>query len=210
MKKTVGKGIRLLGLIALLISMAAGLAVAETAAVSLPVRQSFTSNVSGADDTLAYVLTAITENAPMPDGSVNGKYAFTLSGSSSRTLRLSAQQQGYYEYTLRQVVSEEKQNYTYDTTAYRIGVSIRDSESADGLTSILVIEKTDGTKTDELRFANAYAKKSSEGGGVKTGDDGSLNTYLIIMGVSGGALILLLLIWTVANRKKKGVAGREK
>ncbi len=209
MKKTVGKGLRLLGLIALLISMTAGLAVAETAAVSLPVRQSFTSNVSGADDTFAYVLTAITENAPMPDGSVNGKYAFSLSGSSGRTLCLSTQQQGYYEYTLRQVVSEEKQNYTYDTTAYHIGVSIRGSEGADGLTSIVVIEKTDGTKTDELQFANAYAKKSSDGGSVKTGDDGSLNAYLIATGVSGGALILLLL-WAAANRKKKGVAGREK
>ena len=209
MNKTVGKGLRLLGLIALLISMTASLAVAESTTVSLPVRQSFTSNVSDADDTFSYVLTAITKNAPMPDGSVDGKYTFTLSGSVSQTLRLSAQQQGYYEYTLRQVVSEEKQSYTYDTTTYRIGVSIRDSESADGLTSILVIEKTDGTKTDELRFANAYAKKSSEGGGVKTGDDGSLNTYLITMAVSGGALILLLLL-AAANRKKKGVAGHEK
>ena len=209
MKKTVGKGLRLLGLIALLISMTASLAVAESTTVSLPVRQSFTSNVSDADDTFSYVLTAITKNAPMPDGSVDGKYTFTLSGSVSQTLRLSAQQQGYYEYTLRQVVSEEKQSYTYDTTTYRIGVSIRDGEGADGLTFIVVLEKNDGTKTDELRFANAYAKKSSEGGGVKTGDDGSLNTYLITMAVSGGALILLLLL-AAANRKKKGVAGHEK
>lgn len=135
----------------------AGARAADGIAVTIPVHQTF--GVTYGDSTVnregTYELSAVATDAPLPEGSRNGKYLFFIDGEDQEaSISLYFTETGYREYQLRQVTADAE-GYSYDPTVYTIRVSI--TRQPDGtLTSAIVGVKPSGEKTEEILFANSY------------------------------------------------------
>lgn len=194
-------------------------AFAGNAAAHLSVQQTFSTNLPGVDDTFHYILRADETDAPMPKGSVDGEYTFSLSGNASVNLRINATEAGTYRYTLAQDLSGAKEWYEYDKQQYRVVLDVR-PDGYGGLSSVLLIYNPAGEKVLSVEFSNSYSQpvppppqpiEDSEGGGgdggdVKTGDENNLSLYLAMMAASALGMALLL-VW--ARKKEKNGEGDE-
>ena len=81
-----------------------------------------TDQESGVDKTFEYQLEALTDGAPMPEGSQGGVYSWTMTRDERRTLTIPLVEAptDVYEYRMYQRVVEKKDGYTYDATVYRM------------------------------------------------------------------------------------------
>lgn len=126
--------------------------------LSLPVKQNFdvqNEGAASADLTGVYALSANEDDTPLPEGSQEGTYTFTMQGAETQTtIPFSYTRTGVYRYTLRQVTEDAKQ-YHYDRTSYTITVYI-ENDSADGLIAQVVVENEGEAKCGEIAFQNSY------------------------------------------------------
>ena len=74
------------------------------------------------DETYTYVFEALTPGAPMPQGSVDGKYYFTMTGDEVLTFYIEYSYTGSFNYKSSMVLPEPKQYYTYDETYFDVRV----------------------------------------------------------------------------------------
>lgn len=100
---------------------------ANAMTVEMPYQQTF-RNPSGAtvESTFDYQITAGDPSSPMPEGTTDGVYRFTLEGSTSGQLDLDIpfSKPGYYHYNVEGNEVQKKAGYTYDTRTYTVMVMV--------------------------------------------------------------------------------------
>lgn len=158
--------------LAFLVLMACSLMVAglpvhaeETISARLSVNQTFRvtgSTVSNVGDIFEYNLTAMTEEAPMPAGSTQERYQFSIRGNQSMEIEpMTYSNTGIYEYRLELVIGSEKRGYTYDKEVYFITVYVKNTEN-DGLVTEIVAKNRAGDKVGSLNFESTYQPLASD------------------------------------------------
>lgn len=148
-----------------------------------------------------YELTCLTEEAPMPEGSENNVYLFSVNGVDETVkIPISYTHGGIYQYQLVQT-TEKQDAYTYDETNYKITVYVKNGENG-GLVAEVIAENGRGKKCGNIIFLNKYEKNTSANQqnteSVKTGDETKLSLWLSVL--SGSAFAVLCIS---AIRKRK-------
>lgn len=169
--------IPMLAMVVFMLSSATAYASSDNAVVRVPVKQILTVNqgtIPGGGDVFYYKLTPQQEDNPMPEGSKDGVYSFSMKDTQEGTLQeISYDKIGDYEYRIEQTITEEKQGYGYDRKVYTILVSIRNREES-GLYADLILKNEAGEKVDAASFANTYTGKKITG---STGTNGTSPNY---------------------------------
>lgn len=140
-----------------------------------PVGQTFTvKNAGQASVELSgtYELTALDADSPMPEGSADGSYTFTLDGSEQRELLVTYVHGGSYRYRLRQI-TPDAERYDYDRRIYTIRVYVQNGKDGE-LTALVIAENEQKEKCENLFFENTYTGKA----GVSIQKPGSLTTEI--------------------------------
>ena len=143
-------------------------------------------------ETFTFQMKALTDGAPMPEGSKDGVKTVDIIGSGSYEFgEMYYDKPGQWKYEITEVKGSAK-GYTYDTTVYTLIVSVK--EVADG--TQYKLEKTEEIVggNGKIVFTNEY--KEDE---VKTGDTTIVTPYIVI-GISALILLLMLLLRGRKNR----------
>ena len=153
-------------------------AVASAMEVDIPYQQTFKndSSESSVADTFDYELTAADAASPVPEGSTDSAYDFSLKGnvSGSLNLNITFPKPGYYYYTVRSKVDNPKKGYTYNSKTYTVMVMV--VNGSDGLeSSAITIKDSDNTKYDKLVFKTKYYKKRPGGNGNGGGSNDNVS-----------------------------------
>lgn len=191
----------------ILLSESTAFAQEIKADVSLKVMQEFTiSNVaSGSVDTKgSYELTALEEGCPMPAGSTDGKYNFTLKDNEQSELLFRYMRGGQYKYQLRQT-TEDAGQYHYDRTIYTISVYVKNGDNGQ-LIPLVIVENAHGEKCENILFQNSYTGKESttdDGSDevIETGDKTNVKIYIAML-VMAFATVCITVLIQKKNRKK--------
>lgn len=137
----------------------------EIASVRLPVNQMFFvtgSTLSDEDGIFAYELTAADAETPMPAGSTQEGYQFSLKGNQSLEIGpMTYFDTGIYEYRLELVISNEKTGYVYDKEVYFITVYVKNTQN-DGPVAGVIAKNTAGNKVGSLDFKHTYQPLASD------------------------------------------------
>jgi hypothetical protein len=162
-----------------------------------------------ADVIFRYILEPSEPNSPMPLGSTEKGFEFTIRGRNVRELVFSENVSvGHFVYKLSPVIDEEKEGVIYDKRNYRIELLIYNT----GETNIIVL--SEGSKVEKITFENGFrqAVKPPPEGPTKpptperpptigkspiTGD----NTYFVLEIVGIAAALSIFIIVAVARRK---------
>ncbi len=187
----------LLCIIALTMALAVPVLAAGVSA-GIPVEQTFTSNLAGKEGLFTYELEAVTENAPMPEGSKNGRFSFELEGNSEKSLTIYAEGCGTYEYTLCQIVKQAKSGYTYDTSEYLVEITFY-INADNQLAASVIILNSKGEKAETASFQNLYS--APKGDVPQTGDAENIALYIGIMAIS--LLGIFVLLWLQVKRNRE-------
>ena len=185
--------------------------------VSLPVSQTVKLEGEGAkaeDAEVQYVLTALEANAPMPEGTEDGTYTFSLTGEQEMTLpAMEFTGAGEWHYELR--ASSEKGSVRPE----KVTITVYVLGEGGSLESFVIVTGEDGAKC-ELSFEVTVTAEEPEkpepekpepekpepvtpGGGEtlpKTGDTFPLGTYGAV------ALTSVILLVLLNGRRKKDEA----
>ena len=117
---------------------------AQSVSVTLPVSQTVTLEGEGAkaeDAVVNYVLTAVTADAPMPEGTQDGSYFFELNGEQTYQIPdITFTEAGTWTYELRADGSG------VDPTQMTVTVYVMEDET--GLTAVVIAQLPNGEKTD--------------------------------------------------------------
>lgn len=140
-----------------------------------------------------YELTGLTEDAPMPEGSENQVYVFSVKDSDETVkIPMVYMHGGVYQYQLIQT-TEDQEYYTYDKTKYEITVYIKNTENG-ALASEVIVENGSGKKCGSIHFTNQYQGENipqeEEPKNVKTGDETNVFMWFILAGCSIGVIVL--------------------
>ena len=142
-------------------------AAADSVMLSLRVGQEFKTNSSASNVSTAcsYTLTSLDAKNPMPAGSVNGSYFFTLSGTVTETVgAITFINTGIYKYTVKANTASPAVGYTYDNQIYTVSIYVS-RQSDDNLKTEIIVEKSNGTKVNNIYFNHNYTPNSSGSGG---------------------------------------------
>ena len=195
------------------------LAAVDYTNVKIPVQQIFSSEAEKVSDEFSYVMTTNQNEAPMPEGSRNLQYFWTMKNNVGAEIVMKVRKVGRYQYKIYQT-SEKKDNYLYDQNSYVVIVeAFYDQENQ--LKVVTVVKNYKGEKVESIIFENCYIGKdkeedssqssnapnvpkphrSSKSGRVKTGDDSSIIGYFILLVIS--AVCMGILIDEKQRRKKE-------
>lgn len=131
--------------------------LADLVQVTLRVDQVFTKNssVSGLNGVFPYELTSLEESNPLPSGSVNGTYTFTIEETESKEIGpITFITPGVYQYEIKMKTPPAAIGYTYDTQVYTVGVYVK--RSAGNLIADVTVQKNGGSKVDGIKFETIY------------------------------------------------------
>ena len=185
------------------------LAAVDYTNVKIPVQQIFSSEAEKVSDEFSYVMTTNQNEAPMPEGSRNLQYFWTMKNNVGAEIVMKVRKVGRYQYKIYQT-SEKKDNYLYDQNSYVVIVeAFYDQE--DQLKVATVVKNDKGEKVERITFENSYIGKekedlshssvSSKSDRVKTGDDNTIMGYFLLLLISGICLSILI---DEKQRQKKG------
>lgn len=185
------------------------LAAVDYTNVKIPVQQIFSSEAEKVSDEFSYVMTTNQNEAPMPEGSRNLQYFWTMKNNVGAEIVMKVRKVGRYQYKIYQT-SEKKDNYLYDQNSYVVIVeAFYDQE--DQLKVAIVVKNDKGEKVERITFENSYIGKekedlshlsvSSKSDRVKTGDDNTIMGYFLLLLISGICLSILI---DEKQRQKKG------
>ena len=122
--------------------------VNTTVDLSITVTQRFSSS----SESFGYTFKALERDNPMPEGSSNDRYTFTIRGTDSLEIILPKySEEGTYRYEVYQVIDRQKPNYIYDRQLYNIIVYV-DMD----LNVNINILNNQGVKVDVIEFENKY------------------------------------------------------
>ena len=192
--------------------------------VKIPVRQIFDSEVEGIADEFSYIMTTDQSDAPMPAGSRNMQYSWTMEKNAATEIILNVKTAGQYHYNIYQT-TEKKDDYKYDQNRYYVTVEAYYNES-NQLKVVTIVANEKGEKIEAISFKNSYMGEEkpnltqpsnpsqpsgpsySDGLGktnsVKTGDDSPVMGYFLLL--FGSLICLSVLI----HKKQKRNKGEEK
>lgn len=195
--------------------------------LSLIIEQNFDikgEETSEVDDLFHYRLTALSDEAPMPQGSSNNQYFFSIKGNDCFEVGpMTYLHEGVYRYQLSHI-SLASNNYTYDNSTFNIIVYVT---KENGIHS--VVENTNtGEKVSKIEYTHSYNSQTggNEGGGnegngsneddggdvlgentnvssnnqVTTDDQSPVNLYLGLTVVSFISLLILCVIYIRKER----------
>ena len=176
------------------------LAAVDYTNVKIPVQQIFSSEAEKVSDEFSYVMTTNQNEAPMPEGSRNLQYFWTMKNNVGAEIVMKVRKVGRYQYKIYQT-SEKKDNYLYDQNSYVVIVeAFYDQE--DQLKVATVVKNDTGEKVERITFENSYIGKekedlshlsvSSKSDRVKTGDDNTIMGYFLLLLISGICLSILI------------------
>lgn len=139
-------------------------AAGPPASVTLTVEQVFNTSAAGVKDVFPYELIAADPAGPMPSGSMNGVYLFTVSGTGSVNISMDFPDTGIYSYTLRPSPSAPAvSGYVYDNQVYQVTVTVS-GQGDERLTAWVVVQKAGSGKSAALRFSHSYIYLPSDPG----------------------------------------------
>lgn len=154
------------------------------------------------DSVFTFSMTQDTANAPMPDGSANGKKQMNITGPGSVEFGwMTYETTGTYSYTLSEVTGT-LDGYTYDKSVYHMTVTVTDDSGI--LIAATQITKDGQGSTNKVLFVNRYTTGTPGGGSpggntsnqvvtsVNTGDTTTLLPYLLLMAASAFLIIILV------------------
>lgn len=156
---------------------------AENSSISikLPVEQSFNDSTGKqTENVFSYVFKSLEEESPMPEGTQNGKYTFTMKENEEIELpAIIFEKTGFYRYEIRQEINKEKKGYNYDKEVYTVDIYIKNGTEGK-LTAEVILYKSNGKKTDKIFFENSYDMKQEKNNTIKikTGDNTSIASYV--------------------------------
>ena len=182
--------------------------------VKIPVRQIFDSEVEGIADEFSYIMTTDQSDAPMPAGSCNMQYSWTMEKNAATEIILNVKTAGQYHYNIYQT-TEKKDDYKYDVEAYY--------NESNQLKVVTIVANEKGEKIEAISFKNSYMGEEkpnlaqpsnpsqpsgpshSDGLGktnsVKTGDDSPVMGYFLLL---FGSLICLSVLTYENQKRNKG------
>lgn len=177
-------------------------AAQKKAVAKIPVSQTFEIKNQIPDELnreFQYTLTCGDKKNPMPEGTSEGIYTFTLKDNDKKVIEITCEHAGVYYYNLKQQVSDKKNKFSYDEKNYQVSVYVTNSTDG-GLDTQVIVKKPDGTKTAEAHFYNCYTGdiQSKSSSIVKTGDAQNL-----ILWYSTAAIAVAVFTITVVIRRKK-------
>ena len=186
--------------------------------VKIPVRQIFDSEVEGISDEFSYIMTTDQSDAPMPAGSRNMQYSWTMEKNAATEIILNVKTAGQYHYNIYQT-TEKKDDYKYDQSRYYVTVEAYYNES-NQLKVVTIVANEKGEKIEAISFKNRYmgeekpnqtqpsnpsqpsgpshSDESGRSNSVKTGDDSPVMGYFLLL---FGSLICLSIL-TYENQKR--------
>lgn len=182
--------------------------------VTLEAAQEFTVEEGvPVSDTFTYRMNAITPGAPMPAGSTEGVYRFSIRGNDTVFAGpIEFSQAGTYSYEIAQITDQRQEGCVYDEQVYRVTVYV-DA----GLHTNIVVRKSSGKKTSQIHFQNRFSLRPSDPsvkvdppvkktgtsgtGTAKTGDDTNLASWIMTM--TGSAFTALCFAAFLIKRKQR-------
>ena len=189
--------------------------------VKIPVRQIFDSKVEDIADEFSYIMTTDQNDAPMPAGSRNRQYPWTMKKNEATEITLNVETEGQYHYYIYQT-TEKKDDYQYDQSRFYVTVTAYYNES-NQLKVVTIVANEKGEKIETLSFKNSYMgeekpnptqpsipsqpsgpSRSNESGkinSVKTGDDSPVMGYFLLL---FGSLICLSVLIHEKQKRNKG------
>lgn len=186
-------------------------ATPDMAEVPLTVKQSFVvkNPAKEMDFTGTYEFCTTDEEAPMPEGTKDGIYSFSLNGEQAETtIDLQYLHAGAYRYQLEQIIAEKK-GYQYDKSCYDITVYVENGKNGELIPQVMA-KKGEGEKSGELEFLNSYQGEKTETSTlsdpskpnkpIKTGDTTHIMVYV---GIATGSLCLILALIIQKNIARK-------
>lgn len=133
----------------------------EAAYVTLRVEQVFIKNSTrNVDEVFAYKLTALGNDCPMPSGTADGTYSFTLTGTDAVNIPVTFTDPGIYQYEVSVDLTLAAPGNFCDPRIYKIAVFVKAAERT--LTAQMVVQTDDGVKSDGIRFENSYTPLASD------------------------------------------------
>ena len=121
-----------------------------------PVKKTLKGDAPSTDATFEFVMAAVTEDAPMPEGSEDGSMTVSVTGEGETEFGdMVYTEPGTYVYTINEI-DGKLARYTYDTSTYTLTVNV----TVEG--TELVIETTyekDGEEAQTAEFVNRYEKE---------------------------------------------------
>ena len=116
------------------------------AKVVIPVKKNLTGNVTPADKTFSFALTAVTAGAPMPDNA-----SVTITGANAASFsEITYSAAGTYTYTLKEIKGSDP-GYTYDASEKTIKVTVTDDNG-----TLKATWTADDATVDQVEFTNGY------------------------------------------------------
>ena len=121
-----------------------------------PIKKVVTGDTPPTDETFTFKMVAITEGAPMPEGSSNGAKTVNIKGGGEYEFGwIEYAEVGTYEYEVSEVAGTNP-NYTYDSNKYTITVEVTEEDGK------LVATVTGGENEDGLvTFTNTYTEPTN-------------------------------------------------
>ena len=126
-------------------------------------------------------------------GDAEGEYAITGQGEIEVTMDVP----GTYRYELSQKKGTNPKT-TYDSTVYEITVFVEDAEGT-LQAAVSADEQGKTEKPTELRFVN----RNNDPNVPSTGDKSTLWLWILILSVSGAAILALILVPMLIRRKQR-------
>lgn len=189
--------------------------------VKIPVKQLFDSEVESVADEFSYIMTTDQNDAPMPAGSHNRQYSWTMEKNAATEIILNVKTAGQYHYNIYQT-TEKKEDYKYDQSRYYVTVEAYYNES-NQLKVVTIVANEKGEKIEAISFKNSYmgeekpnttqpsnpsqpsrpshSDKAQKINSVKTGDDSPVMGYFLLL---FGSLICLSILTYESQRRNKG------
>ena len=175
--------VALLALLVVLVACATfpAFAFGATNSVSIPVEQIFRANDGAASSgTFTYVLTPRYEGQPMPVGSVNDVYTFSITGSNTRTVVIGGfSTAGYFFYELRLAERAVSEYYTLDDIVHTLVIAVTNNVGG-GVTArlsavVVGTEMVEAAKREYIRYEHAFDDEEAGVAENDTGNDGAAN-----------------------------------
>lgn len=138
-------------------------AASDSVSVQLSVNQIFTKNTSalGVNHIFFYQFTPLEVGNPMPPGSNNSTYTFTIGGTSQKDFSpITFFDTGLYQYQIKADLSDTSAGYVYDDEIYIVSVYVKRSGS-DLIADCLIMRKSSGKKVSAVLFEHSYTPHPS-------------------------------------------------
>lgn len=131
-----------------------------TVKAEIPVSQMFTNNgEANADGTFTYQIKTEDKDNPMPEGIAGD--IFSINGNEEILLKIIFDRVGIYKYEIKQITTEEKTGYTYDSRSYFVTVHVKNGDN-DSLKTDIFLQNQSGEKIEKIEFNTSYQNTTTE------------------------------------------------